>query len=76
MKKKSMEKIKKVEDSCVCFAISQLKLDKDLQEHIKGYLFYELRNIDEWELSNHWTCRSQDFVIKNTYTRLEPVRTR
>ena len=61
MEKKSMKKMK-VEYSC--FAISQLKLDKELQEHIKGYLFYELRNIDEWELSNHWTCRSQDFVIK------------
>ena len=60
---------KKVEELCV--AISQLKLVNDVQEHIKGYLFYdkeqvflrnekkryidELKNAELWELSNHWT---------------------
>jgi hypothetical protein len=64
---------KKVEDSCV--AISQLKLVKDVHEHIKGYLFYdaeqvflrnekkkyidELKNAEYWELSNHWTFMTQ-----------------
>ncbi len=64
-----MNQKKKVEDSCV--AITQLNLVKDVQEHIKGYLFYdeeqvflrnekkkyidELKNAEYWELSNHWT---------------------